>query len=86
MFQIFERSDSLPKKTTLLVSKFGKYFQILTIRVVGDITSMQAWTPVLLELGTQCRLEKLVLDVGKMTRVLDNIFDLRPNSLRFDRC
>lgn len=73
-----ERSDSLPKKTTLLVSKFGKYFQILTIRVVGDITSMQAWTPVLLELGTQCRLEKLVLDVGKMTTATDQLWGPPP--------
>lgn len=73
-----ERSDTLPNRTTLLVSKFGKYFQVLTITVVGDITSMQAWTPVLLELGKQCRLEKLVLNVGKMTTARDQLWGPPP--------
>lgn len=66
-----EESFNVPNKTRLLVEKFGKYIQFLTISVIGHITGLTKWHSVLLELGKQCRLEKLVLEVGKMTTVLD---------------
>jgi hypothetical protein len=61
----------MPEKSKLLIAKFGKYFQFLTIRVCGFISDLKEWGPVLLELGKQCNLQKLVLQVGKMTTALD---------------
>lgn len=61
----------MPEKSKHLIAKFGKYFQFLKIKVIGQLTDLKEWTPVLLELGKQCRLEKLVLDVGKMTTAFD---------------
>ncbi|VDI54906.1 Hypothetical predicted protein [Mytilus galloprovincialis] len=49
----------------ILISKFGKYFKILTINICGHLKGMpKDWHPVLLKLSNQCSLEKLILKVG----------------------
>ncbi|XP_063414811.1 F-box/LRR-repeat protein 21-like isoform X2 [Mytilus trossulus] len=53
------------KKEKMLISKFGKYFKILTIKIYGHLKGMpEDWHPVLLKLSNQCSLEKLILKVG----------------------
>ncbi|CAC5412136.1 FBXL3 [Mytilus coruscus] len=75
----------LAKKAKLLISKFGKYFKILTINVHGHLKCISKdWHPVLLKLSNQCSLEKLILKVGTFSPGSERLRKNTPRPLKED--
>ena len=64
-------NNNIPEQSRHLIEKFGKYFQHLKISVIGYLGNLEDWSPVLLELSQQCRLEKLTLQIGKVMTFSD---------------
>ncbi|KAK3100507.1 hypothetical protein FSP39_021045 [Pinctada imbricata] len=63
-----EQENSVPEKYISMVTKFGRFFQNLTISVSGFLHSdFGRWNDILSEIAKQCRLEKLTLAVGNLT-------------------
>ena len=60
---------------------FGKYFQNLTIKVNGHLCDLhQELGDVLLEVGKQCRLETLTIDVGILTSEFHQMYIEPPST------
>ena len=71
---------SVPEKYVQMVSKYGRFFQNLTISVTGFLNKdFGTWNDVLSEVSKRCRLESLSLEVGNLTNRL-HLYGLEPEN------
>ena len=62
-----------------LAKRYGKYFQNLTIIILGHLQELTPeWEQLFTEVGEQCRLESLTLEVGRLTSRPFRIYGLAP--------
>ena len=62
-----------------LAKRFGKYFQNLTIIIRGHLMQLSPeWEALFTEVGEQCRLESLTLEVGRLTSKPFHIYGFAP--------
>ena len=62
-----------------LAKRFGKYFQNLTIIITGHLQALTPeWEHLFTEVGEQCRLESLTLEVGHLTSRPFHLYGFAP--------
>lgn len=64
----YNESPFIPKKYYMMVKTFGRFFQNLRLSISGFLGSFSdEWNEIIFELGKQCRLETLTLEIGQLT-------------------
>ena len=68
-----------PNHCVELAKRFGKYFQNLTITILGHLQTLTPeWETLFTEVGAQCRLESLTLEVGRLTSRPFHLYGFAP--------
>ncbi|XP_060080924.1 F-box/LRR-repeat protein 3-like [Ylistrum balloti] len=64
----FKSKIYIPNKYIKLVNRFGKFFKQLTLSVTEYLNRFpEEWIKIMQELSKQCRLERLTLEIGRLT-------------------
>lgn len=64
----YNQTPFIPKKYYMMVKTFGRFFQNLSLSISGFMGSFSdEWNEIISELGKQCRLETLTLEIGQLT-------------------